>query len=152
MRPNMTKLESDRLIRFICPLNEQQITVYRFSPNVHDVRVNEGLSLTNAGGPAGDGCELTEDENDKGWHGGFGIGGRETFQACGNNAKRRATAGLIKRIVSSIWQHYANAVLRTCIRALCIHTHLNREFHVKRLGTVALTRKGGGRGELKGYM
>lgn len=43
-----------------------------FSPNVHDVRVNEGLSLTNARGAAGDGCELTEDENDKGWHGGWG--------------------------------------------------------------------------------
>lgn len=54
--------------------------------------------------------------------GGTGFGGRKTFQARGNNAKRRATAGLIKRIVSSIWQHYANAVLRACIRALCTHT------------------------------
>lgn len=40
------------------------------------MRINEGLSLTNVGGPAGDGCELTEDENDKGWHGGFGVGDR----------------------------------------------------------------------------
>lgn len=81
MRSNMAELESGRLIRFICPLNEQQITVYCFSPNVHDVRVNEGLSLTNVGGgPAGDGCELTEDENDKGWHGGWGLGVGKLFK------------------------------------------------------------------------
>jgi len=47
-------------------------------------------------------------------------GSRGTFQARGNNAKRRATAGLIKRIVSSVWQRYANTIRRyACIvRAL----------------------------------
>lgn len=114
----------DWAIRFCCPSNEQQITRHCFPPSAHSVRTNESLSLTNAGNGRG-----------RLWVKGAareGVEGRGTFQARGNNAKRRATAGLIKRIVSSVWQHYANATLRACTRArraLCACTRICDGFH-----------------------
>ena len=57
----------------------------------------------------------------------WGGGPGQNFSGPGNNAKRRATAGLIKRIVSSVWQHTTGTAGPRAWRPTHVYTRLQQQ-------------------------
>ena len=57
----------------------------------------------------------------------WGGGPGQNFSGSGNNAKRRATAGLIKRIVSSVWQHTTGTAGLRAWRPTHVYTRLQQQ-------------------------